>query len=106
MVVELARVLSHVVAHALEEDPAQEDGGLLRLEVRDEDLGRGEGGMRSPVCWRGDGKQASPLREGREELERFRQGSGSIPREQLADSAEQVRPQTIRLQENGKTHLV
>lgn len=78
LVVELSSVLAHVVSHPLEQDSPKKDGSLFGLEIRDEDLGSGEGSVRSPVCWGGEGEETSPLRERREEFEGFGKGAGSV----------------------------
>lgn len=76
--IKLAAVHPHIVAAPVEQDSFQEDPDLVRLQVRDEDLGASVRGVGRPFGRLGEGDELRPVRQGREDFESFGQRTGLV----------------------------
>ena len=86
MHIQLAAVGSHVVAAFVQEHSLVEDSYFGRLEVGDEDLRAGKGGVGCPFRGICEGEQLCPVRKRRQDFECFWQWTGLIAGEEEADS--------------------
>jgi len=84
--VQFAHVLPHVFSDIVEQNTLQEHSHFCRFQIRHKNLGTGERRMRRPFGRLSKRQELRPMRQRREDFERFWQRTRFVSRKQEADS--------------------